>query len=91
MIRYERVTFKPEGATKSTTVFLRVGRDSDVLLTGVEVNREGEEVSGTDKNGKHFDSRTHIISKDLVTKRVEYAMNNKYGLLVKKGMENKDL
>ena len=72
--RYERVTVTNEGETKS--FFLRVTRETETVLAGFEINRDGDEIQppGADR-------RLHIIEKKLITKRVKYAMNNTYGML----------
>lgn len=75
MIRYERVNFVDEG-NKARSVMLRVLSDTDRFLTGYEVDRDGEEISGRD-----FDRRTRIIDKTLIRKRMEYVMDLTYGTL----------
>lgn len=45
-------------------------------LSGVEVNREGEEVAP-----RGVDERRHIIGLDVITKRTQLVMNNHYGIL----------
>ena len=74
MTNTERVTYRPEGARRARTIYLEGVRETGNLLTGIEVNREGDEVSG-----KGFDERRHIISLELVVRRVPVVMDNLYG------------
>jgi hypothetical protein len=81
---WERVTYRPEGATRSKTIILRdpkvlgkVGGDF-TILTGLEVNKEDEEVAPPG-----VDRREHIISFVLVRRRTPLRMNLKYGELEK--------
>lgn len=73
---YERVTYRPEGE-RARTIYLHRPTVSGLLLTGVEVNREGDEISGKD-----FDERRHVIELSLVVRRVPMRMDNTYGELV---------
>jgi hypothetical protein len=73
---YERVTFRPEGG-RARTVYLRHPAVTGNLLVGVEVDREGDGVSG-----RKFDERRHVISVELVVARVPMRMDNFYGELV---------
>jgi hypothetical protein len=79
MITYERVTYKPEGAERSTTIILRDPVESSALggtLSGIEVNREAQEVAP-----RGVDERRHIISLELISKRTPLKQNLTYGLL----------
>ena len=80
MTCYERVTFRTEKG-RSRTVYLRqpVVAESPILgslLTGVEVDIEGDEVAP-----RGVDERRHIIGLDAVVRRVPMYMNNDFGLL----------
>lgn len=76
MTNYERITFRPEGG-RARSVILKNTRESDLILSGVEVSIDGDEVAG-----KGFDERVRIISKDLILKRVPLVMDKIYGELV---------
>lgn len=77
---YERVTFKLDehDAKKTKTVLLRIVSESARMLSGYEVDKEGEEIQP-----RGFERRLRVISLDLITKRVSLVMNNKYGMLEK--------
>ena len=47
------------------------------VITGVEVARDGDVISGSD-----FDERVHIIALALITKRVAMTMDFHYGTLI---------
>jgi hypothetical protein len=70
------VTYRPEGAGRSRTIYLQDVSEIGSMLTGVEVDKAGDEVSG-----KGFDERRHVISLELVSKRVPMVMDNIYGEL----------
>lgn len=80
---YERVTYRPEGE-RARSIYLHrpLVLENDLgkptFLTGVEVNREGDEVAG-----KGFDERRHLIDLELVIRRVPMRMDMYYGELVK--------
>lgn len=76
MSAYERVTFCPE-AGKRKTVLLRRPTVAGELLTGIEVNDQGDEVAP-----RGVDERRHVISLDLVCKRVPMEMDNHFGELI---------
>lgn len=78
---YERVTYRQDGRTR--TIYLHrptVGGHADGLLgeflTGIEVNIQGDEVAP-----RGVDERRHIISLELVTKRIPMVMDNIFGEL----------
>ena len=77
--QYERVTYRPEGG-RARSIFLHKPTVSDIFVTGIEVNREGDAIAG-----KGFDERRHIIDKSLVLKRVPMVMDRIYGELVPEG------
>lgn len=78
MITYERVTYRPEGATRSRRVFLRNPREvtmaGGVVLTGTEVDNQGDIGETTE--------RIHIIAKELIIERKPATMDLKYAMLV---------
>jgi hypothetical protein len=76
MNRYERITFTEKPTKTAKTLILRITRETDVLLIGVEVDKMGDEVQRA-----AADETLHIISKDMLAKRVELVMNNTYGWL----------
>lgn len=75
---YERVTYRPEGG-RARTIYLHRPVVSGPFLIGMEVNREGDDISG-----KGFDERKHIIETALVVRRVPMVMDNNYGELVER-------
>lgn len=78
MARYERVTYRPEGGRARTIYMENVQvMGGGELLTGIEVNREGDEICGA-----KFDERRHIIELALVERRMPMRMDNIYGELV---------
>lgn len=74
MEHYEHVTFTAEGKTRR--VKLRITRESDLFLSGYEVDADAEEITGKD-----FERRLHLLDKTLITKRVPLRVNLKYGTL----------
>ena len=70
MTTYERINYKPEGATRVKVIYLKDTRISAPLLTGTEVGKDGCPTG-----------RQHIISLDLISKRTVMVMNNHYGEL----------
>lgn len=76
MSTYERVTYRPEGE-RARTIYLHRPVEHGPFLTGVEVNREGDEIGGKD-----HDARRHIIDLGLIVRRVPMRMDNIYGELV---------
>lgn len=77
----ERVTYRTErGGTR--TIYLQDAKESHSeqlgeLLSGVEVDKEGDEV-----HGKGFDERHHLISLDAVIRREAVVMDKIYGEFV---------
>lgn len=76
MSTYERVTYKPEGATRKRSVFLRDVTEGPRLISGVEVDRHGEQ-AGTLTVSK----RLHVIDKTLISARVPHRLNLHYAEL----------
>lgn len=82
MTTYERVRYRPEGG-RTRSIYLQdpvVSGDAGLLgatLTGIEVDREGIEVTG-----RGFDERRHVISLDLVLEREPMVIDRLYGHLV---------
>ena len=85
MKNFERITFAKDavGAPKGS-IFLSVTSETDRILTGWEVNKDGDDVSGAT-----WDRRKRIITKDCITKRVEYVLDKMFATLVKKGTETR--
>jgi hypothetical protein len=77
MSTFQRITYRPEGATRARNVILKNVTTDHGYLRGIEVNKEGDEVT---KPG--VDERVHLIEQDLVTKRTPLRMDNHYGTLV---------
>lgn len=71
---YEKVSFEDQGRTR--TVYLRNPNEGDLVLSGIEVNKEGDEISG-----KGFDDRLRVIDLSLIKSRIPMVMNNTYGEL----------
>jgi hypothetical protein len=78
MTRYERVTYRPAGATRSQTVILRDVRELDAIpaITGIEVDRHGDDVAP-----RGVDERRHIIAMELISRRRELRWDLHYGVL----------
>jgi hypothetical protein len=74
-ISYERVTFV-DGSRKAR-VYLRVTRDSPRFLSGIEVDKQGEEI---EPHG--YSQRIRLIDKRAIVSRREYVMDLHYGELV---------
>lgn len=72
--RYERITYKPEGAKRARSVILEGVSESDALLSGTEVDRHGEYVGTLEVS-----RRLHVIDKTLVKRRVPLRLSLKYG------------
>jgi hypothetical protein len=70
MPKYERVRFNGK------TAILKVNGESEVFLSGLEVNKYGEEV-----RLKGYDERIHLIDKLTITRRTPLQMNNYYAEL----------
>jgi len=60
-------------------MILQITAESDVFLSGVEIDKYGDEIVRP-----KADVTKHIISKDLIVKRVPMVMNLTYGWLEKK-------
>lgn len=71
-MRYARI--KLADATRA--FYLRITVETDRMLSGWEVDREGNEVAPAG-----FERRLRIIEKKLIAKRTPMRMNNKYGHL----------
>jgi cyanophycinase-like exopeptidase len=71
MIRYLKITL-----VDGTRFILRVSRESPNLLSGIEVNTEGDEVVPPG-----HDRRQRFVAKALIKKAVELRMNKKYATL----------
>ena len=73
-MKYERVTYREDGATQSKTVHLQDTREGDwfgvPVLTGRECKKDGE-----------FTGRVHSIQTTLIRKRTPMQMNLKYAEL----------
>lgn len=71
MITYERVTYRPEGASRSRTIYLENPADGKLLgapvLSGWEVDREGSPKD-----------TLHVICTELIRKRTPMLMNKRY-------------
>jgi hypothetical protein len=76
---YERITFIEKPAHCGQTIILRVTKETDILLFGVEVDKNGDEVVRP-----KADITYHAISKDMLKKRVPMVLSNMYGWLVRK-------
>ncbi len=58
------------------TVLLRDAREKNGILSGIEVNEFGDEISS-----KGFDERLHVIQIEVVTSMKTMVMSPKYGEL----------
>ena len=70
-IRYLKITL-----VDGTRFILRVTGESPNLISGIEVNAEGDEVTPPG-----FHNRQRFVARDLIKKAVEMRMNNKYATL----------
>ena len=80
---YERVRYTPEGGRAQTIILADVQEAVIIatdVLTGVEVNREGDEVAP-----RGVDQRRHVIDLNLISKRTVLTMDNHTGLLTEPG------
>jgi hypothetical protein len=79
---YERITFRPEGATRSKTIFLREPKDRKVsghpVVMGLQVDRFGN--NSGDRDPRVSECR-HIISAALISARDPYRLSLHYGEL----------
>lgn len=84
MTTYERVRVQPESGPAFTVILrdsaVRKTRVLGSILTGVEVNREADEVAS-----RGADERIRFISLDLVTKRTPLTMDRFTGMLTEPG------
>lgn len=76
MTSYERITFIEKPGHCPRIIILQVTKETPLLLMGVEVDKNGDEVT----RGK-ADIIRHIISKDMLAKRTKMAMSLMYGWL----------
>lgn len=58
------------------TVLLRDSREKNGILSGIEVNKFGDEISS-----KGFDERLHVIQVEAITSMKTMVMSLKYGEL----------
>lgn len=79
---YERVTYRTEDG-RARTIYLHRPAVSGPFLTGIEVNREGDEIAD-----RGYDERRHLIATSLVVKRLPMVMDRVYGELVAQGEES---
>ena len=88
--RYARISYRPEGAKRRRTICLRNPTPTKLLgvacTTGIEVNRDGDEVTGR-VGGKLADQKQHIIADELIVTRTEMVMDLHYAMLVEAGTE----
>ena len=82
MTRFERITFT-DANEKRVSTFIKIIRESDKLLVGYAVDKEGEDTAP-----KGYDRNLLAIGKTDIKKRVEYVMDFKFGWLVRKGTES---
>ncbi len=91
MKTFERITFNKNVVTgtgdatrQMRPIFISITRETPTLLFGIEVDKDGDELSGAT-----WDRRMRIVSKDVIAKRVPYVLDKMYAMLVKKGTETK--
>jgi len=92
--RYVQVTVKDAVSGKTYKVFLKDVAEKGKFLTGIEVDKTGQEVppKGKTPEGKALDgNRLHFIDKEAITKQAEYRMNLKYGELDPKPTTQKEI
>lgn len=77
-IRYVKITL-----VDGTRFILRVTHESPQLLTGIEVNDEGDEVvpRGRDAAGRSYHQRIRHVQRDLIKRAVEMRMDPTYATL----------
>lgn len=73
-IRYLKITL-----IDGTRFILRTTKESPLLIRGIEVNAEGDEVVPPGAAGYH--NRTRLVQRELIKKAVPLRMNNKYATL----------
>jgi hypothetical protein len=78
MTRYLKIT-----QVDGTRYLLRVTRESPSLVSGIEVDAEGDEVvpPGVDAEGQRYTERKRHVQRDLIKKAVEMRMSPKYARL----------
>jgi hypothetical protein len=66
-----------------TRFILRITRDSPDLISGIEVDADGDEIvpQGVNSKGVRYTERVRHIMRTLVKKTVEMRMNNTYATL----------
>lgn len=74
---YLRVRVRPDAPARAFTVILRDPVERNGLLTGIEVDRLGEEIAPAG-----VDERRHVIDAELVARRTPLRMHPLYGELV---------
>jgi hypothetical protein len=74
---YMRVRFFEATQGREKTVILAGVRETATFITGIEVDKEGDEV-----HGAGFDERRRVIAKSTIRGRVPMRMDNKYATLV---------
>lgn len=89
-IRYERVTYRPEGGRRRH-VTLEVVSETAILLVGFQVDSAGERVEPSRAvlraNDAEYGEVQHVMSLDLVEKREPLVVDRMYGTLVPAGTE----
>jgi hypothetical protein len=70
MQKYERIRFN------GNTVILKISGESNEFLSGIQVNKYGDEV-----RSKGYDEHLHLIDKTTITRRTSMKMNNHYAEL----------
>ena len=77
-IRYLKITLED-----GTRFILRITAESPRLVSGIEVDAEGDEVvpRGTDAAGRRYHQRVRHVQRSLIGKAVEMRMNPTYATL----------
>ena len=70
MSDFQRVRYKDKDGNHQRVVFLRVTKDSERFLTGVEVDRTGKDIAP---------SSVLVIDKSLIVWRRFYSMDSRHG------------
>jgi hypothetical protein len=78
MIRYLKITL-----VDGTRFILRVTGESSRLISGLEVDADGEEIvpRAVNPEGRAYHQREHHLDRGAIKKAVEMRMNNKYATL----------
>ena len=78
MIRYLKITL-----TDGTRFILRVTGESPRLISGLEVDADGEEIvpRAVNPEGRPYHQRERHLDRGTIKKAVEMRMNNKYATL----------